>query len=41
MPGHTTGRVRGLLHSGCNTALGLLLEDPERIKALVLYAQAL
>jgi len=34
---HTTGRVRGLLCHDCNTALGLLREDPERIKALLRY----
>jgi len=34
---HTTGRVRGLLCHDCNTALGLLREDPERITALLRY----
>jgi len=26
---HETGRVRGLLHNRCNTAIGLLRDDPE------------
>lgn len=34
---HTTGKVRGLLCSNCNTALGLLQESPERILALLTY----
>ena len=37
--GHKTGAVRGLLCSGCNTALGSLGEDPERIKALLKYVE--
>lgn len=36
---HTTGHVRGLLCSSCNTALGLLREDPARIGKLAVYAQ--
>lgn len=32
-----TGAVRGLLCQKCNQALGLLLEDPERIKGLLKY----
>lgn len=36
---HTTGRIRGLLCSACNTALGLLEEDPQRIKALLHYVE--
>lgn len=36
---HTTGKVRGLLCSACNTALGLLREDPLRIRALAVYIE--
>lgn len=36
---HATGAVRGLLCSGCNTALGSLKEDPDRIKALLKYVE--
>ncbi len=36
---HTTGRIRGLLCSACNQALGLLGEDPHRIKALLHYVE--
>ena len=35
---HSDGRVRGLLCSNCNTALGLLREDSEVIERLALYA---
>lgn len=31
---HTTGRVRGLLHGKCNSALGMLGDGPELIAAL-------
>jgi len=34
---HTTGKVRGLLCHNCNTALGLLHDDLEKIKALENY----
>lgn len=34
---HDTGAVRGLLCSNCNTALGLLGEDPDRILDLLAY----
>ena len=34
---HVTGKIRGLLCSECNTALGMLREDPKRIKALLKY----
>lgn len=37
---HKTGKVRALLCHGCNAALGLLLESPERIMALHAYAVA-
>ena len=36
---HKTGRIRGLLCSACNQALGLLEEDPQRIKALLYYVE--
>ena len=36
---HSTGVVRGLLCHPCNTALGLLVEDPIRIKALLSYLE--
>lgn len=36
---HDTGKVRGLLCSACNQALGLLKENPDRIKALLLYVE--
>lgn len=34
---HNTGRVRGLLCAGCNTALGYLSENPVVIKSLLDY----
>lgn len=36
---HKTGAVRGMLCHGCNTALGMLKEDPLRIRALAAYAE--
>lgn len=36
---HKTGAVRALLCTGCNTALGLLKEDPMRIRALAVYIE--
>jgi len=36
---HMTGRIRGLLCSACNQALGLLGEDPYRIEALLHYVE--
>ncbi len=36
---HDTGKVRGLLCSTCNSALGLLKEDPARIAGLLAYSQ--
>lgn len=36
---HDTGNVRSLLCSKCNVALGLMEEDPERIKSLLAYAE--
>jgi hypothetical protein len=37
---HATGRVRGVLCLGCNTALGLVRESPERLRALARYLEA-
>ena len=34
---HETNRVRGLLCTNCNSALGLLADDPVRITALLSY----
>lgn len=34
---HTTGAVRGTLCGNCNTAIGLLYEDPVRFEAAVGY----
>lgn len=34
---HATGEVRGRLCNGCNTALGFLKEDPDRILGLIEY----
>jgi hypothetical protein len=36
---HVTDAIRGLLCSRCNVALGLLCEDPDRIKALLKYVE--
>jgi hypothetical protein len=36
---HETGIVRGLLCSNCNTALGLLGDDPSRLAAAIRYLQ--
>lgn len=36
---HTTGKVRQLLCSGCNTAIGALKEDPEIIRAAAAYVE--
>jgi hypothetical protein len=36
---HKTGKIRGLLCSECNTALGSLHDDPNRIKALLKYIE--
>ena len=37
---HTTGVVRGLLCNRCNQALGLLQDDPDRIRGLLSYVQS-
>jgi hypothetical protein len=34
---HATGEVRGLLCGNCNTAIGLLADDPKRMLAAALY----
>lgn len=34
---HKTGRVRGILCSGCNTALGAFRDDPERLLRAARY----
>jgi hypothetical protein len=34
---HKTGKVRGLLCGNCNTALGLVKEDPEILSLLADY----
>jgi hypothetical protein len=36
---HKTKKLRGLLCTSCNTALGLLKDSPERIKAALEYVQ--
>jgi hypothetical protein len=37
---HQTGKVRALLCTPCNTTLGLVGEDPERLRALADYVEA-
>lgn len=37
---HETGKVRGVLCFACNTALGKLGDDPERIRALAAYVES-
>jgi hypothetical protein len=34
---HTTGTVRGLLCTKCNTAIGLINDDSEFLRAAVTY----
>jgi hypothetical protein len=36
---HATGAVRGLLHSGCNLALGNLRDDPVLLRAAADYLE--
>lgn len=37
---HSTGQVRGLLCGRCNFAVGLLDDDPTRIRRLAAYLEA-
>ena len=37
---HKTGKVRGLACDGCNRALGLVEDSPERLRALANYLEA-
>jgi hypothetical protein len=37
---HTTGEVRALLCYPCNTSLGLMRDDPERLRRAALYLEA-
>jgi hypothetical protein len=34
---HGTGKVRGLLHRGCNTGIGMLGEDPDVLEGAIVY----
>jgi hypothetical protein len=36
---HSTGKVRGLLCSSCNSALGLLKEDVDRMQSMIRYVR--
>lgn len=36
---HTTGKVRGLLCSNCNTSLGLVKEDPDILLQMINYIE--
>jgi hypothetical protein len=36
---HDTGKVRGVLCHGCNTALGLVREDTQVLRALISYIE--
>jgi Recombination endonuclease VII len=36
---HATNVVRGLLHSTCNKAIGLLRDDPETIRSVASYLE--
>jgi len=34
---HSTGRIRGLLCSACNTGLGLFCDDPSLLQSAINY----
>jgi hypothetical protein len=36
---HTTGRIRALLCHACNVVLGLVADDPVRLRALAAYVE--
>jgi hypothetical protein len=36
---HESGRIRGVIHQGCNAALGQAKESPERLRALADYLE--
>jgi len=36
---HTTGKIRGLLCSPCNTSLGGFRDDPELLRAAIQYLE--
>jgi len=36
---HKTGKIRGLLCSGCNTSIGRLQDNPERLVKMMQYLQ--
>lgn len=36
---HTTSEIRGLLCNRCNVALGMALDDPQRLRALADYVE--
>lgn len=36
---HTTGRIRGILCSACNLALGMVADDPSTLRALAAYLE--
>lgn len=36
---HATARIRGLLHRECNSAIGLLRDDPALLRAAIAYLE--